>query len=307
MLWMEVQGRMRPGDAVARIVRAQPDGSRAGPGAMVDLTDSVMSFGDEDPDEGPEDTRRETAAPPPAAGDELAAAVERWTDAVRSVQKSIDEAAAAIRSFREMLAPMAPLLRSLGVLEEALSGFAVEAPQAQPAPKTAADIAPAPAARPPLEAVDKDTTPLPATALEEETPERAWQSWRRRPGGRERPAHWTGQEEDAGAVAIGPPRAALKPVTLVPDDTIAPYSYRVTVEDPRKPLELVPLHQALSTMPAVRNMSLLSYVNGVASIALESTEEILPPDIENAIHKTMKRSCSVLPHDSNTILVQVGE
>jgi hypothetical protein len=108
-------------------------------------------------------------------------------------------------------------------------------------------------------------------------------------------------------VAIGPPRAALKPVTLVPDDTVAPYSYRVTVEDPRKPLELVPLHQALSTMPAVRNMSLLSYINGVASIALESTEEILPPDIENAIHKTMKRSCSVLPHDSNTILVQVGE
>jgi hypothetical protein len=276
---------------------------------MVFLTDSLMSFGDEDPDEGPKDTPRETAAPPPApaASDELAAAVDRWTEAFASVQKSIDEAATAIRSLREMLQPIVPLMRSLGVLEDALRGFAVEPPEAQPAPKKAADIAPAPAARPPLGAVDEDTTPPPATALEAETPERAWQSWRRKPGGRERPAHWTGQEEDAGAVAIGPPRAALKPVTLVPDDTVAPYSYRVTVEDPRKPLELVPLHQALSTMPAVRNMSLLSYINGVASIALESTEEILPPDIENAIHKTMKRSCSVLPHDSNTILVQVGE
>ena len=309
MYWMEVQGRKRPGDAVARFVRVQPDSSRAGSGAMVFLTDSLMSFDDEDPDEGPEDTPRETAAPPPApaASDELAAAVDRWTEAIRSVQKSIDEAAAAIRSFREMLQPMAPLLRSLGVLEDALRGFAVEPPQAQPAPETAADLAPAPTAQPPLRAVDEDTAPPPATAIEEETPERAWQSWKRRPEGKERPARGTGQDEDAGAVAIGPPRAALKPVTLVPDDTVAPYSYRVTVEDPRKPLELVPLHQALSTMPAVRNMSLLSYINGVASIALESTEEILPPDIENAIHKTLKRSCSVLPHDSNTILVQVGE
>jgi hypothetical protein len=262
---------------------------------MVNVTDSPISFGDEDPDEGPEDRPQEAAA-----GDELAAAVEHWTEAVRSVQKSIDEAATAIRSFREMLAPMVPLLRSLGVLEDALRGFAVEPPQAQPAPETAADLAPAPTAQPSLRAVDEDTAPPPATAIEEETPERAWQSWKRRPEGKERPARGRGQEEDAGAVAIGP-------VTLVPDDTVAPYSYRVTVEDPRKPLELVPLHQALSTMPAVRNMSLLSYINGVASIALESTEEILPPDIENAIHKTLKRSCSVLPHDSNTILVQVGE
>ncbi|MCJ7831619.1 MAG: hypothetical protein MUP86_03780, partial [Dehalococcoidia bacterium] len=97
---------------------------------MVYLTDSLMSFGDEDPDEGPKDTPRETAAPPPApaASDELAVAVDRWTE--------------AIRSFREMLQPMAPLLRSLGVLEDALRGFAVESPQAQPAPKTAADLAP---------------------------------------------------------------------------------------------------------------------------------------------------------------------
>ncbi len=275
---------------------------------MVNLTDSLMSFGDEDPDEGPENTPRETAAPPPApaAGDDLTAAVDRWTEAFASVQKSIDEAATAIRSLREMLQPIVPLMRSLGVLEDALRGFAIEPLEAQPASKKAADIAPLPAEQPRRAAADEDTTP-PPEALEEVPPEPAWQSWRPRPGGRERPTRWTGQEEDAGTVAIGPPRATLKPVTLVPDDTVAPYSYRVTVEDPRKPLELVPLHQALSTMPAVRNMSLVSFINGVASIALESTEEILPPDIENAIHKTMKRSCSVLPHDENTILVQVGE
>jgi hypothetical protein len=279
---------------------------------MVNLRDSLMSFGDEDPDEGPEDRPQEAAA-----GDELAAAVEHWTEAVRSVQKSIDEAATAIRSFREMLAPMVPLLRSLGVLEDAFRGFAVEAPQAQPAPETAAEIAPAPtaqpppvtqpppAAQPPPATPAEDTAPPTTKAAGGETPDQAWQSWRKTPGGKERPTRWTGQEEEA--VAVGPPRAAPKPVTLVPDDTIAPYSYRVTVEDPRRDLELVPLHQALSAMPAVRNMSLLSYINGVASIALESTAEILPPDIENAIHKTMKRSCSVLPHESNTILVQVGE
>src|SRR4030042_1844743 len=123
---------------------------------MVYLRDSPMSSGAEDPDEGPGDRPRERAA-----GGELAAAVERGTEAVRSVQKSIDEAATAIRSFREMLAPMVPLLRSLGVLEDAFRGFAVEAPQAQPAPETAAEIAPAPTARPPPAAED-DIAPAPA-------------------------------------------------------------------------------------------------------------------------------------------------
>jgi len=309
MYWMEVQGRERPGDAVTRFGRAQPDGSGTGSGAMVYLTDSLMSSGDEDPDEGPKDTPRQTAATPPTpvASDELAAAMDRWTEAIRSVQKSIDEAAAGIRSFRQMLQPMVPLMRSLGVLEDALRGFAIEPSEEQPAPKTATGIAPAPAERPPLALVSDDATPPPTPAVEEEAPEQAWQSWKPSPAEKARPARPTVPEEAARPVEIGPPRAAPKPVTLVPDDTVAPYSYRVTVEDPRKPLELVPLHQALSTVPAVQNMFLVSFINGVASISMEATEEVLPPDIENAIRKTMKRSCSVMPHDENTILVQVGE
>jgi hypothetical protein len=98
----------------------------------------------------------------------------------------------------------------------------------------------------------------------------------------------------------------MKPVTLVPDDTPAPYSYRLSIEDTKRPLELVPLYQALSSVPSIKNLSLSGYVNGVASMTIEATDEVKPEEIETAITKSMKRTCSVVPHESNTILVQLG-
>ena len=86
-----------------------------------------------------------------------------------------------------------------------------------------------------------------------------------------------------------------------------PYAYRVTVEDRKNSVELLELHQALISIPSVRNLSLLNYVNGIASISLETTDEMQPSELENALHKVMKRNCTVVPHESNTILVQVGD
>lgn len=148
--------------------------------------------------------------------------------------------------------------------------------------------------------------PLAPRVVQAAQPAQEWQTWRRKPPIREKPAAWE-EADEAPVMPVGPPRATLKPVTLIPDETPAPYAYKVTVEDRKSPIELVQLHQAFSSIPAVRNLSLLNYLNGVASIALETTEEVEPPEFESAIRKTMKRNCSVLPHESNTILIQVGE
>ena len=279
---------------------------------MADLKNLPLPTEDDDLEQELEDTSKERTVDQQAPGvdSELVAAVDRWTETLQSVQKSIEEAAAAIRLLRETLKPMAPVLRSLGVLEDALHGFAEEPPpEPRPLREMPSESAPPVTPTPPLRALEEDIALAPQPTLEEEAGEQSWQSWRKKPEEREKPTRAAEKKEDFGAVNIGPPRAALKPVTLVPDDddTVAPYSYRVTVDDSQKTLKLVSLYQALGAIPAVRNLSLVSYVSGVASISLEATEEILPPDVENAIHKTLKRSCSVLSHDSTTLLVKMGE
>ena len=132
------------------------------------------------------------------------------------------------------------------------------------------------------------------------------EAMRRKPDLRER-AQQPEEAEGAWVMPAGPSRPPPKPITLVPDETPAPYAYRVTVEDRKNSVELMQLHQALTSIAAVRNLSLLNYVNGIASISLESTDELQPVELENALHKVMKRNCTIVPHDSNTFLVQLGD
>ncbi|MGD0764941.1 MAG: hypothetical protein ABR978_01385 [Dehalococcoidia bacterium] len=245
--------------------------------------------------------------PMPAADENLPDAMAAWTEALRSVQRSIDGAAEAIRFLRGTIQQMAPLLQSLGGLEDALQGFSGR--DTRPTPATPEGVEEAGPPSPP-EQIGGDlpdhVIPLTQRIVQEAHSEQGWQTWRRKPTTRDKPAPWE-EADETPVMPVGPPRATLKPVTLIPDETPAPYAYKVTVEDRKSPIELVQLHQAFSSIPAVRNLSLLNYLNGVASIALETTEEIEPPEFESAIRKTMKRNCSVLPHESNTILIQVGE
>lgn len=242
-----------------------------------------------------------------SGGADPRAALEGWTEALRSVQKSIDEAAEAIRFLRRTMQDMAPLWQSLTNLEDALRGGA-------PSQRPAKD-APTPAPRPMAPVLEQETeeegAPVAPEPVEEParaavpTPDVGWESFRRRPEERARAQPRRAPEEAPEPIALEP-RAALKPVTLVPDDTIAAYSYRMTVEEPGKPVDLVPLHQALNNVAAIRNMSLIGYMNGVASIAIEATEEISAAEVENAISKTLKQECSVMTHDESTLLVQIG-
>ena len=57
---------------------------------------------------------------------------------------------------------------------------------------------------------------------------------------------------------------------------LLPRTYRITVEDKRRGVDLVPLHRALLAMDGVKDMSLLSYNNGVAIVPLETVDDIDP-------------------------------
>lgn len=264
-------------------------------------TDGVAALPESASEESP---ALPAAAPLPEAGGDLAPALAAWTDALRSVERSINEAADAIRFLRATMQQMAPLLRSLGGLEEALGAFTDQ-------PRTPAEtpsVAETPA---PLQFPGGDgeaEPPSPAAiphGVEGGHFSREWQAMRRKPNLREKPRQ--PEEEGGWVMPAGPSRPAPKPITLVPDDTPAPYAYRVTVEDRKNSVELMQLHQALTSIPSVRNLSLLNYVNGIASISLETTDELQPSELENALHKVMKRNCTVVPHESNTLLVQVGD
>ncbi len=218
--------------------------------------------------------------PPP---DTATQAIAAWTEALRSVDRSINEAAEALHFLRATIQQMAPLLRSIEGLEDLLARFTAEPP------------------RPP----DR----LTSVGYHDESKsggptERNWVVERQMAAAREKAKQAEAMSE---WTQVGPPRPTAKPVTLVPDETPAAYAYKVTIEDRKGPVELVQLHRALGTIASVRNQSLLNYAGGVASLQLETMDEIQPSDLEAAVKKAMRRECSVVRHESNVMLVQIGE
>jgi hypothetical protein len=210
-----------------------------------------------------------------------AEAVAAWTEALRAVEQSVNQATDALHFLRATVKEMAPLLRSIEGLEDVLSRFSGQSPnRAEPDP---------------LQYGDENGGGF---------SERDWIMERRRAAAQEKA---TKQEAVNEWATAGPPRPSAKPVTLVPESTPARYSYRVTVEDRKGPVDLIQLHRALGTVQSVRNLSLLNYVGGVASLSLETMEEVQPAELENAVKKVMKRDCSVVPHESNVMLLQMGD
>jgi len=88
---------------------------------------------------------------------------------------------------------------------------------------------------------------------------------------------------------------------------LLPRTYRITVEDKRRGVDLVPLHRALLGMDGVRDMSLLSYSNGVAIVAVDTVDELEPPTLEGAISRAMARPAKVEVHNDTTMVVKLAE
>ncbi|HET6614339.1 MAG TPA: hypothetical protein VFH62_00510 [Dehalococcoidia bacterium] len=88
---------------------------------------------------------------------------------------------------------------------------------------------------------------------------------------------------------------------------LLPRTYRITVEDKRRGVDLVPLHRALLSMDGVKDMSLLSYNNGVAIVALETTNDLIPDDLGHVVSRAMSRGAKVEQHNEHTFVVKLAE
>ncbi len=88
---------------------------------------------------------------------------------------------------------------------------------------------------------------------------------------------------------------------------LLPRSYRITVEDKRRGVDLVPLHRALLGMSGVNDMSLLSYNNGVAIVALDTTTDLDPEVLRACIARAMSRDAKVEVHNEHTMVVKLAE
>jgi hypothetical protein len=88
---------------------------------------------------------------------------------------------------------------------------------------------------------------------------------------------------------------------------LLPRSYRVTVEDKRRDVDLVPLHRALLQMHGIKDMSLLSYSNGVAIISLETTGALDPDELCATVARAMARPAKVEVHNDTTMVVKLSE
>jgi hypothetical protein len=88
---------------------------------------------------------------------------------------------------------------------------------------------------------------------------------------------------------------------------LLPRNYRITVEDRRGGVDLVPLHRAMLGMEGVRDMSLLSYNNGVAIVALETTDELDPEAMRTSVARAMQCDARVEVHNESTMVVKLNE
>jgi hypothetical protein len=88
---------------------------------------------------------------------------------------------------------------------------------------------------------------------------------------------------------------------------LLPRTYRITVEDKRRGVDLVPLHRALLGMEGVRDMSLLSYNNGIAIVSIETVDTLDPPALETAVSRAMARPARIEVHNDHTMVVKLED
>jgi len=212
---------------------------------------------------------------------ELATAFAAWRQSLDSVKKSVNEATMAVGLLNATLREMAPLWRSLGQLQKALTE--IEWTEAMDEAATAAEEALAKAAAP--------RPTLVAASEESAAPER------------EEPETEAAQEEAPVLSGAGRPLARLD--VPIPDGG-APYSYTVTVEEMGSRVKLVPLHQSLSQVKGVRELSLKSYTNGVAVVSVDSETELEASAFEEAFNKGMHQACRVVSGEGPSFLVRMG-
>lgn len=218
---------------------------------------------------------------PGTDAERMAAALAAWRQSLESAKRSIDEATTAVGLLNATLRDMAPLWRSLGQLQRALTD--VDWAQAMDEAAAAAEeaLAKATGLRPSPVAVSQ-----PAAAPELEEPDT--------------------EAVPEAAPTIGGPAQPLSRLEVPTSDGGAPYSYTVTVEEVGSRVKLVPLHQSLSQVEGVRELSLKSYTNGVAVVCIDSEVELEAPVLEEALSTGMFQACRVISGEGPSFLARMG-
>lgn len=213
---------------------------------------------------------------------------DSWIDATRELRHDLDET-------RQQLA-------SLTAHVEAMLAGQIPLQQA-PGPRNDAPVPPPPARdeddwddAPQLSRIPIGTPPRPAIV-------------------RDAPARTASESRPVDTAPQPLPRLeappAVEPEAVAPDAKrgfdLLPRTYRITVEDKRRGVDLVPLHRALLGMDGVRDMSLLSYSNGTAIVALETTIDIDPDVLGNAVSRAMAREVKVEVHNEQTMVIKLAE
>ena len=218
---------------------------------------------------------------PGTDAEQMAAALAAWRQSLESAKKSIDEATTAVGLLNATLREMAPLWRSLGQLQMALTD--IDWAEAMDEATAAAEeaLAKVIVLRPSPVAVSEET-PTP----EEEEPEieAAWEA----------------------APTFSSPRQPLAGLDVPVSDGAVPYSYTVTVEEIGSRVKLVPLHQSLSRVEGVRELSLKTYANGVAVVSISSEIELEASALQEALSTGMHQACRVISGEGPSFLARMG-
>lgn len=111
------------------------------------------------------------------------------------------------------------------------------------------------------------------------------------------------------AVAEGPPLEPADAVRAVEERLrrLASATVRVTVEDKRNGVPLVPLHRALLAVRAVEDVSLVSYAGGKAVVSVRVTGELDGKALERAVARALGRHCEVAFQDPTNLFIHVSE
>jgi hypothetical protein len=266
--------------------------ARSEPPAVAEST-SNDSFSAADFEARPTQTDIQTASEQVAIAEAPAAGGD-WVEVAHALRRDLDETQRKLQALTERVEAL------LGdeSAPQPLRPAQTIAPKQQLADDDwddAPQLPRMPIGAPPRPAILRDPSPQTATAAQLEYRSPA-------PASTSVPA-----PTQAPPQAVDPEPPAAAPLEAKRGFDLLPRTYRITVEDKRRGVDLVPLHRALLGMDGVRDMSLLSYSNGTAIVALETTNELIPDVLGKAVSHAMAREVKVEVHNEQTMVIKLAE
>ena len=240
------------------------------------------------------------AAAPQRTADETDSAPQPWPEFAGRIERRLEATAAAVEAVVARLDALMSMVERLA--NAATPPLSTGPRQAPPTPRATDDdwdeapvVPKMPIGMPPRPAILRDPSPMTATAEQlEEAPV----------------AEEVAPQLDPAPVVDNRPLPKPLPPLHVEQKRgldLLPRSYRITVEDKRKGVDLVPLHRALLGMDGVKDMSLLSYNNGIAMVSLETVSDLDAESLGRAVSRAMSRDAQVEVHNESTMVVKLGD